>query len=164
MPCLEFCLEAVPEMKYDPAGTPPRGEVCLRGPSLFSGYYKQEDKTAEVVDADGWFHSGALTLQCARCGSRTVCHHPKKPVFVLAYLKLSFKCAFAAASCCFVCHPQRELEDGGKAEQHCVMGSPPCPLCPAGDVGEITPVGTLKIIDRKKNIFKLSQGVRPTQP
>ena len=61
MPCLEFCLEAVPEMKYDPAGTPPRGEVCLRGASLFSGYYKQEDKTAEVVDADGWFHSGALT-------------------------------------------------------------------------------------------------------
>ena len=58
MPCLEFCLEGVPEMKYDPAGTPPRGEVCLRGDSLFSGYYKQEDKTAEVVDADGWFHSG----------------------------------------------------------------------------------------------------------
>jgi len=34
----------------------------------------------------------------------------------------------------------------------------------AGDVGEISPVGAMKIIDRKKNIFKLSQGAPMALP
>ncbi|XP_027180647.1 long chain acyl-CoA synthetase 4 [Coffea eugenioides] len=83
VPNVDVCLESVPEMGYDALSRSPRGEVCVRGDTLFSGYYKREDLTKEVFE-DGWFHTG--------------------------------------------------------------------------DVGEWQPNGSLKIIDRKKNIFKLSQG------
>lgn len=83
-PVLSFKLEAVPEMKYDPMANPPRGELVLRGPSVFVGYYKQPDKTAQDLEPNGWFHTG--------------------------------------------------------------------------DIAEITPSGAVRIIDRMKNIFKLSQG------
>jgi len=76
-------LEAVPEMGYDPLGVPSRGEICIRGKSLFAGYYKNPELTNEAI-VDGWFHTG--------------------------------------------------------------------------DIGEMSPDGILKVIDRKKNIFKLSQG------
>ncbi|KAL5704967.1 long-chain-fatty-acid--CoA ligase [Ranunculus cassubicifolius] len=80
---IEARLESVPEMGYDALATVPRGEICIRGKSLFSGYHKRPDLTHEVV-VDGWFHTG--------------------------------------------------------------------------DIGEWQPNGAMKIIDRKKNIFKLSQG------
>ncbi|TMW84501.1 hypothetical protein EJD97_025053 [Solanum chilense] len=83
VPNVDVCLESVPEMSYDALSSTPRGEVCVRGDTLFSGYFKREDLTKEVM-IDGWFHTG--------------------------------------------------------------------------DVGEWQPNGSLKIIDRKKNIFKLSQG------
>ncbi|MGF1596645.1 MAG: AMP-dependent synthetase/ligase [Acidimicrobiales bacterium] len=36
------------------------GEVLCRGGNVFRGYLNQPDKTAEVIDADGWFHSGDI--------------------------------------------------------------------------------------------------------
>lgn len=36
------------------------GELVLRGPSMCSGYFNDPDASAQVVDADGWFHTGDL--------------------------------------------------------------------------------------------------------
>ncbi|NP_001310699.1 long chain acyl-CoA synthetase 4 [Ricinus communis] len=83
VPNVDVCLESVPEMNYDALSSTPRGEICVRGSTVFAGYYKREDLTKEVL-IDGWFHTG--------------------------------------------------------------------------DIGEWQADGSLKIIDRKKNIFKLSQG------
>nr|XP_043612785.1 long chain acyl-CoA synthetase 4-like [Erigeron canadensis] len=83
VPNLDARLESVPEMNYDALSSTPQGEICIRGGTLFSGYYKREDLTEEVL-IDGWFHTG--------------------------------------------------------------------------DIGEWQPDGSMKVIDRKKNIFKLAQG------
>jgi long-chain acyl-CoA synthetase len=36
------------------------GEVLLAGPHIFRGYRNNPDATAEVIDTDGWFHSGDI--------------------------------------------------------------------------------------------------------
>lgn len=78
------CIKLVdaPEMEYYAHEN--QGEVCVKGTNVFVGYYKEPEKTEEVIDEDGWHHTG--------------------------------------------------------------------------DIGMWLPNGTLKIIDRRKHIFKLSQG------
>eukprot|EP00347_Sterkiella_histriomuscorum_P000249 403376606 len=86
---IEYKLRDVPDMEYFNRVTATnlfsRGEVMLRGPAVFVGYFRNKQLTDQVKTEDGWLHTG--------------------------------------------------------------------------DVGMILPEGnTLKIIDRIKNIFKLSQG------
>lgn len=85
LPGVEVKLVDLPDMGYMTADKPhPRGEVCVRGSIVTTGYYKDPEATAAAFDADGFFKTG--------------------------------------------------------------------------DVGMWTDDGALKIIDRAKNLFKLSQG------
>ncbi|VDK47070.1 unnamed protein product, partial [Cylicostephanus goldi] len=82
VPAASIKLVDVPELGY--FAKDDAGEVCIKGPIVFRGYYKNEEMTKEVLDEDGWLHTG--------------------------------------------------------------------------DIGRWLKEGTLKIVDRKKHIFKLAQG------
>jgi fatty-acyl-CoA synthase len=55
-----FVRAAVLDEGGRPLGAGEVGELVLKGPSMFSGYFEDEAATAAAIDADGWFHTGDL--------------------------------------------------------------------------------------------------------
>jgi long-chain acyl-CoA synthetase len=41
------------------------GELLVRGPFVFAGYWRKPDATAQAIEADGWFHTGDIARQDA---------------------------------------------------------------------------------------------------
>jgi long-chain acyl-CoA synthetase len=56
----EICIQPLGGGAPLPPGE--RGEVCIRGPQVMRGYAHRAEATAEVIDADGWFHSGDVGI------------------------------------------------------------------------------------------------------
>lgn len=48
----------------------PRGELLLRGPQIFSYYYKNPEETTKAIDKDGWFHTGDVAAISPKHGNR----------------------------------------------------------------------------------------------
>ncbi|ETW80068.1 expressed putative fatty acid biosynthesis enzyme [Heterobasidion irregulare TC 32-1] len=59
-PSVEIKLLDVPDAGYKATNNPPQGEVCIRGPSVTSGYYKRDDLNTDetIFTSDGFLRTG----------------------------------------------------------------------------------------------------------
>ena len=65
-PVIDYKLVDVPELGYFRTDKPyPRGELLIKSETSSPGYYKRPEVTAEVFDADGYYHTGDVVAETA---------------------------------------------------------------------------------------------------
>jgi fatty acid CoA ligase FadD9 len=63
-PVIDYKLVDVPELGYFRTDQPhPRGELLVKSETLFPGYYKRPEITADVFDADGYYRTGDIVAE-----------------------------------------------------------------------------------------------------
>ena len=63
-PVIDYKLVDVPELGYFWTDRPyPRGELYVKSRDAVAGYYKRPELTAEVFDAEGWYHTGDIVAE-----------------------------------------------------------------------------------------------------
>lgn len=84
LPSLEFCLLDVSETmnKYSIRDPIPKGELCVRGSTVFRGYFRNKKETENAVDKDGWLHTGDIAALLPNGGVQII--DRKKNIFKLA--------------------------------------------------------------------------------
>lgn len=80
LPTIEVKLVDVPDMEYYAKND--KGEVCIKGPIVMKGYYKDPQKTAETIDKDGWLHTGDIGTWLPNGALKLI--DRKKQIFKLA--------------------------------------------------------------------------------
>jgi fatty acid CoA ligase FadD9 len=63
-PVIEYKLVDVPDLGYFRTDRPhPRGELLVKSETMFPGYYKRPEITADVFDADGFYRTGDVVAE-----------------------------------------------------------------------------------------------------
>ena len=63
-PVIDYKLVDVPELGYFGTDRPhPRGELVVKSDTMFPGYYKRPETTADVFDADGYYRTGDIVAE-----------------------------------------------------------------------------------------------------